>query len=147
VVAEDGATGLPDATSLLITADSGGSNSARSRPWKWGLQRFANRTGLMIVVCHFPPRTSKWNKIEYRLLSFNTQNCRGRPLTSLATIISLIGSTRTQTELWVRAELHPRRYPKGRKVPDEEIARLDIQSESFHGEWNYVIRPRLSTAV
>ena len=98
-------------------------------------------------MCHIPPGTSKWNKIEHCLSSFITQTWRGRPLTSLATIISLIESTRTQTELWVRAELHPRRYPKGRKVPDEEMARLDIQPESFHGEGNHVIRPRPSRAV
>jgi hypothetical protein len=142
-----GRPAYPDATSLMITADSGGSNSARSRLWKWELQRFANRTGLMIVVCHFPPGTSKWNKIEHCLFSFITQNRRGRPLTCLATIISLIGSTRTHTGLWVRAELDPRKYPKGRKIPEEEIARLEIQPESFHGEWNYVIRPRPSRAV
>ncbi len=142
-----GRPAYPDATSLVITADSGGSNSARSRLWKWELQRFANRTGLMIVVCHFPPGTSKWNKIEHCLFSFITQNRRGRPLTCLATIISLIGSTRTHTGLWVRAELDPRKYPKGRKIPEEEIARLEIQPESFHGEWNYVIRPRPSRAV
>jgi len=137
----------PNATSLMITADSGGSNSARSRLWKWELQRFANRTRLTIVVCHFPPGTSKWNKIEHRLFSFITQNWRGRPLTSLATIISLIGSTRTQTGLWVRAELDARKYPKGRKVPDEEMARLNIQPEPFHGEWNYVIHPKPSRAT
>jgi Rhodopirellula transposase DDE domain len=137
----------PNATSLLITADAGGSNSARSRLWKWELQRWANRTGLAIRVCHFPPGTSKWNKIEHRLFSFITQNWRGRPLTSLATIVNLIGSTRTQTGLWVRAELDRGKYPEGRKIPDEEMARLNLTPDKFHGDWNYTIRPRIAKAA
>ncbi|MGI0129310.1 MAG: ISAzo13 family transposase [Thermoplasmata archaeon] len=140
-----GRTAYPNATSLLITADSGGSNSTRSRLWKLELQRWANRTGLTIRVCHFPPGTSKWNKIEHRLFSFITLNWRGRPLTSLATIVSLIGSTRTQTGLWVRAELDRGRYPKGRKISDGEMARVQLVPETFHGDWNYTIVPNRAT--
>jgi hypothetical protein len=137
-----GRAAYPKATSLLITADSGGSNSARSRLWKLELQRWANRTGLTIRVCHFPPGTSKWNKIEHRLFSFITMNWRGRPLTSLATIVSLIGATRTQNGLWVRAELDRGKYPKGRKVTEEEMAEVQLSPDEFHGDWNYTIRPR-----
>jgi hypothetical protein len=132
----------PNATSLLITADAGGSNSARSRLWKWELQRFADRTGLRVSVCHFPPGTSKWNKIEHRLFSFITQNWRGRPLISLAVIVSLIGATKTRTGLRVRAELDRGAYPKGREVSDEEMAKIDVLPDPFHGDWNYTIVPR-----
>ncbi len=142
-----GRPAYPNATSLLITADSGGSNSTRSRLWKLELQQWANRTGLRIRVCHFPPGTSKWNKIEHRLFSFITQNWRGRPLTSLATIVSLIGSTRTQTGLWVRAELDRGKYPKGRKISDEEMARLKVVPDQFHGDWNYTILPKRAKAT
>ena len=131
----------PQASSLLITADAGGSNSASSRLWKWELQRFANRTGLTIRVCHFPPGTSKWNKIEHRLFSFITQNWRGRPLTSLAVIVSLISATKTQEGLRVRAELDRKKYPEGRKITDEEMARINLRPGRFHGEWNYAILP------
>ncbi len=131
----------PRARSLLITADAGGSNSASSRLWKWELQRFANRTGLTIRVCHFPPGTSKWNKIEHRLFSFITQNWRGRPLTSLAVIVSLISATKTQEGLRVRAELDRKKYPEGRKITDEEMARINLRPGRFHGEWNYAILP------
>ncbi len=131
----------PQATSLLITADAGSSNSTSSRLWKWELQRFANRTGMTIRVCHFPPGTSKWNKIEHRLFSFITQNWRGRPLTSLAVIVSLISATKTQEGLRVRAELDRKKYPEGRKITDEEMARINMRPGRFHGEWNYSILP------
>ncbi len=130
------------AKSLLITADAGGSNGARSRLWKWELQRLADRTHLSIQVCHFPPGTSKWNKIEHRLFSFISQNWRGRPLTSLAVIVSLIAATRTSTGLKVRCELDEGRYPKGEKITDDQMATLSIEPAKFHGEWNYRIRPR-----
>ncbi len=129
-------------TTLLITADAGGSNSARSRLWKWELQQFANRTGLTLTVCHFPPGTSKWNKIEHRLFSHIAMNWRGKPLVSLATIVSLIGATSTEAGLRVRAEVDLGRYPTGVTVTDEQMATLNLERHSFHGEWNYTIRPK-----
>ena len=127
---------------LLITADSGGSNGARVRLWKWELQRFADQTGLTIHVCHLPPGTSKWNKIEHRMFSFISQNWRGRPLLTRATIVNLIGQTKTQTGLTVRCVLDRRQYPKKVKISDEQMQRIRLKPESFHGEWNYAIRPR-----
>lgn len=132
-----------EATSLLMTADAGGSNSARSRLWKWELQQLADRTGLTIRVCHFPPGTSKWNKIEHRLFSFISRNWRGQPLTSLAVIISLISATRTSAGLRVRCELDERRYPDGKKIADEQMATIRIRPARFHGDWNYFIHPHL----
>ncbi|MGH2728473.1 MAG: ISAzo13 family transposase [Actinomycetota bacterium] len=137
-----GRPAYPKAKTLLITADAGGSNSARSRLWKWELQRFADQTGLIVSVCHFPPGTSKWNKIEHRLFSFITQNWRGRPLTSLAVIVNLIGATRTRTGLRVRAELDTGTYPKGREVSDAQMAKIDLRPDAFHSDWNYSITPR-----
>ncbi len=137
-----GRAAYPKATSLMITADSGGSNSARSRLWKWELQRFADRTGLTVHVCHFPPGTSKWNKIEHRLFSFITQNWRGRPLRDLATIVSLIGAVWTHTGLRVRAEIDPGKYAAGRKITDAQMAQLRIVPGEFHSDWNYTIQPR-----
>lgn len=134
----------PKATSLLITADGGGSNGSRVRLWKLELQKFADETGLRIAVCHFPPGTSKWNKIEHRLFSRITQNWRGKPLISLEVIVSLIAATRTTTGLQVRSELDTRTYPKGLKVSDQEIAKLNLHKDQFHGEWNYELRPRNS---
>ncbi|MGH7428827.1 MAG: ISAzo13 family transposase [Candidatus Methylomirabilaceae bacterium] len=130
------------AKTLLITADSGGSNSARSRLWKWEIQRFADSTGLTVSVCHFPPGTSKWNKIEHRLFSFITQNWRGRPLISLAVIVNLIGATKTSAGLRVRAELDKGTYPKGREVSDAQMAKIDLRPDAFHPDWNYTITPR-----
>ena len=130
----------PKARSLLITADSGGSNGARSRLWKWELQRFADRTGLTICVCHFPPGTSKWNKIEHRLFSFITQNWRGRPLVSLAVIVNLIGATTTSTGLKVYARLDEHEYPKI-EVSDAQLAAVNLTPNEFHPEWNYSIKP------
>lgn len=136
---------FPKAKSLLITADAGGSNGTRVRLWKWELQKFADRTGLVITVCHMPPGTSKWNKIEHRLFSFITQNWRGRPLDSHATILKLIASTTTATGLKVYCELDEHDYEKGLGVTDEQMAQLNIKRHEFHGDWNYTIRPRRKT--
>ena len=130
------------ARSLLITADSGGSNGARVRLWKWELQRFADETGLTIHVCHLPPGTSKWNKIEHRMFSFISKNWRGRPLLTHATIVNLIGATRTQTGLTVRCVLDRRQYPKKIKISNEQMQMIHLKPAPFHGEWNYAIRPR-----
>jgi transposase len=129
------------ATRLLITADSGGSNSSRNRLWKIELQKLSNETGLEIEVCHFPPGTSKWNKIEHRLFCHVTRNWRGQPLETYEIVVSLIGSTTTETGLKVYAELDTSKYEKGRKVSNEELANVSIKQSRFHGEWNYVIRP------
>jgi transposase len=129
------------ARSLLIMADAGGSNGARLRLWKWELQRFANRTGLAITVCHFPPGTSKWNRIEHRLFSHIAMNWRGTPLVDLATIVSLIGSTHSRSGLRVRSELDRRRYPGGVTVTDAQMARIRLERHRFHGDWNYTIHP------
>ena len=131
------------ATRLLITADSGGSNSSRNRLWKVELQKLSNETGLAIEVCHFPPGTSKWNKIEHRLFCHVTRNWRGEPLETYEIVVNLIGSTTTETGLKVYAELDTSKYEKGRKVSDEELAKVNIKQSRFHGEWNYVIRPNL----
>ena len=131
----------PTATSLLITADAGGSNGTRLRLWKWELQRFANHTGLAISVCHFPPGTSKWNKIEHRLFSHIAMNWRGHPLVSLAAIVSLIADTRTTTGLCVRSEIDHGRYPAGLGVTDEQMAQIAVRPHRFHGDWNYTIQP------
>ena len=128
--------------SLLIMADSGGSNGSRTRLWKWELQRLADETGLWISVSHFPPGTSKWNKIEHRLFSFISRNWRGRPLESLAVIVNLIGSTRTNNGLKVRCEMDRGSYPQGQKITDEQMATLHLKPERFHGDWNYTLRPR-----
>jgi len=130
-----------DATTLLITADAGGSNGARLRLWKWELQQLANRTGLSITVCHFPPGTSKWNKIEHRLFSHIAMNWRGTPLVDLATIVSLIGSTRSRSGLHVRAELDRGHYPAGVTITDAQMATVQLTRHRFHGDWNYTIRP------
>ena len=132
----------PQANSLLITADAGGSNGSRVRLWKWELQQMANRTGLSITVCHFPPGTSKWNKIEHRLFSYISTTWRGQPLTSLAVIVSLIASTRTATGLRVRSELDSGRYPDGQTVSNEQIREVNLTPHRFHGDWNYTIRPK-----
>lgn len=131
----------PRARTLLITADSGGSNGARTRLWKWELQKLATESGLSISVRHLPPGTSKWNKIEHRLFSFISKNWRSRPLTSLAVIINLIAATRTRAGLRVRCELDPGRYPEGEKITDMQMSSLNIKREQFHGDWNYTICP------
>jgi hypothetical protein len=133
----------PDATTLTITADSGGSNSPRTRLWRVELQRLADETGLQIRVCHFPPGTSKWNKIEHRMFSFVSLNWRGKPLESLEVIINLIAGTTTTTGLKVYAQLDDRDYPKGVEVTDEQLAAVNITRDPFHGEWNYTVTPSL----
>ena len=137
-----GAPTYPRASSLLVTADAGGSNGPRVRLWKSELQQFANRTGLAVTVCHFPPGTSKWNKIEHRLFSHIAMNWRGKPLASLVAIVSLIADTRTTTGLRVRSELDRGRYPLGVTVSDEQMARIQLTPHAFHGDWNYTIRPK-----
>ena len=132
----------PNATTLTITADCGGSNGARVRLWKRELQRFANETGLDVTVTHLPPGTSKWNKIEHRLFAFITQNWRGKPLVSHQVIVQLIGATTTETGLKVTCEIDGGLYPKGIKVSDEEMETLNITRADFHGEWNYTISPQ-----
>lgn len=136
-----GRRAYPHARSLVITADAGGSNGPRLRLWKWELQRLANRTGLAITVCHFPPGTSKWNKIEHRLFSHIAMNWRGTPLVSLATIVSLIASTHSRSGLRVRSEIDRRRYPDGVTVTDAQMATVRLKRHDFHGEWNYTIHP------
>ena len=136
-----GRPAYPHARSLVITADAGGSNGSRLRLWKWELQQFANRTGLTITVCHFPPGTSKWNRIEHRLFSHIAMNWRGTPLVNLATIVSLIGSTHSRAGLRVRSELDRRRYPGGITVLDAQMAAVHLDRHNFHGDWNYTIRP------
>lgn len=135
----------PEATRLLITADGGGSNGSRVRLWKLELQKLADETGLTIAVCHLPPGTSKWNKIEHRLFSRITQNWRGKPLVSVEVIVNLIAATTTTTGLKVHSELDTGTYPKGVKVSDEELAQLNLNRDDFHGEWNYQISPRNSS--
>lgn len=127
---------------LLITADSGGSNGARVRLWKWELQQLADETGLEIAVCHFPPGTSKWNKIEHRLFSFISQNWRGKPLVSHQVIIDLIAATATQTGLTVKSKIDTNIYEPGLKVSDQQMAELRLRRETFHGDWNYRLLPR-----
>ena len=132
----------PNATRLLITADGGGSNGSRVRLWKWELQKLADETGLAISVCHFPPGTSKWNKIEHRLFAFISLNWRGKPLTSHAVILKLIAATTTTTGLTVESQLDNNTYPTGIVISDEQLAQLRIERDPFHGEWNYTVRPR-----
>jgi len=140
-----GREAYPAATRLLITADCGGSNGYRVRLWKLKLQEMANETGLEISVCHFPPGTSKWNKIEHRLFSFITQNWRGKPLVSHEVIVNLIASTRTARGLTVRCELDKGSYPKGIKVSRKDFDQINITTNSFHGEWNYTLKPTNSS--
>lgn len=136
-----GAKRYPNAKGLLITADGGGSNGSRCRLWKIALQELAVRLQFPIHVCHFPPGTSKWNKIEHRMFCHITQNWRGRPLVSHEVIVNLIASTATRTGLKIRAELDPAIYPTGIKVSDEELAAVNLERNKFHGDWNYTILP------
>jgi hypothetical protein len=137
-----GRPSYPAARRLLITADSGGSNGARVRLWKWELQQLADETGLTISVCHFPPGTSKWNKIEHRLFSFISQNWRGKPLISYEVIINLIAATTSKTGLAVRSKLDSNTYPAGVKISDQQMAELRLKRDVFHGDWNYKLLPR-----
>jgi hypothetical protein len=137
-----GRRAYPGATDLYITVDAGGSNGYRSRAWKAGLQRLADDLRLTIQVSHFPPGTSKWNKIEHRLFCHLTENWRGRALLTFETLIELIGHTRTTTGLCVRAKLNKRRYKTGVVVSTAEMRTLAIDLHHFHGDWNYTVRPR-----
>lgn len=137
-----GAGNLSNAKTLLITADSGGSNGVSVRLWKTELQKLSDEARLEISVSHFPPGTSKWNKIEHRLFSFITQNWRARPLISHEVIVNLIANTRTEKGLTVRCEMDKGSYPKGLKIKDKELKEVNITKNKFHGEWNYTISPR-----
>jgi hypothetical protein len=141
-----GTSRYPDATQLLITADCGGSNGARVRLWKRQLQIFASEAGLPITVAHHPPVTSKWNRIEHRLFAFITQNWRGKPLIRHEVIIQLIGATSTSTGLDVQCRLDENDYPKSIKVSDAEMNAINIDRDSFHGEWTYTISPTLAVS-
>jgi len=137
-----GRPSYPQAKRLLITADAGGSNGPRVRLWKWELQQLADETGLEISVCHFPPGTSKWNKIEHRLFSFISQNWRGKPLISHEVIINLIAATTSKTGLEVKSGLDANSYPDGIKISDHQMAELRLRRDTFHGDWNYAVLPR-----
>ena len=137
-----GSTVYPRAKRLLITADGGGSNGSRCRLWKVELQRLADEIGLRIAVCHFPPGTSKWNKIEHRMFCHITENWRGRPLVSREVVVNLIGHTTTKTGLAIRSALDENRYPTGREVTAQQMESLAIKQDKFHGDWNYTIQPR-----
>ncbi len=139
-----GTARYPDATTLTITADCGGSNGNRTRLWKTELQRLADETGLQICVCHFPPGTSKWNKIEHRLFSYIARNWRGQPLVSTQAVVSLIAATTSTAGLKVYAQLDENSYERGVKVPDAELAAVNLTRAQYHGEWNYTIKPRNS---
>ena len=141
-----GTPAYPKARELLVIADGGGSNASRSRLWKVELQRLADEIGLQITVCHLPPGTSKWNKIEHRMFCHITENWRGRPLISHEVIVNLIAHTMTQTGLRIQAELDTGTYPTGLTVSDEQMQALDLEPASFHGnDWNYTIKPRINT--
>jgi Rhodopirellula transposase DDE domain len=139
---EEGRQRYPEAKRLLISADGGGSNGSRVRLWKWELQHLADEIGLAITVCHLPPGTSKWNKIEHRLFAWISQNWRGKPLVDYAVIVKLIAATTTEAGLTVQCQLDTNRYPTGRKISDEEMTTLFIVPDAFHGEWNYTLFPR-----
>ncbi len=141
----EGRKAYPKAKRILVTADSGGSNGARLRLWKWELQRLADEIGLPISVSHFPPGTSKWNKVEHRLFSFISSNWRGEPLTDYGTVVNLISRTSTKTGLKVSCRLDKRKYPVGKTVTDLEWASIDVVRDEFHGDWNYTIRPNRQT--
>ena len=126
----------------MVTADCGGSNSYKTKLWKFELQRFADEIGKSITICHFPPGTSKWNKIEHRMFSHISQNWRGKPLVSLETIVELIGNTTTTTGLKIQTSIDKNHYEKGRKISDEEFESINIRRSKFQGNWNYTIRPR-----
>lgn len=138
----EGRRAYPRAKRLLITPDAGGSNGTRLRLWKWELQRLADELRLPISVCHFPPGTSKWNKVEHRLFSFISANWRGEPLVDYETVVNLISRTTTTAGLKVSCRLDRRRYPVGRKVSDNEWSKINLLQDAFHGDWNYTIRPR-----
>jgi hypothetical protein len=142
---EMGTARFPQAKELFITADGGGSNSFKTRLWKVALQKLANEVGLKLSLSHFPPGTSKWNKVEHRLFSFITQNWRGKPLVSIQVIVNLIAATRTTKGLIVKAAIDDRKYDTGIKVTDEQMVSLNMKPANFHGEWNYTITPKKKT--
>ena len=133
----------PEATELMITADCGGSNGYRVKLWKLELQKFSDESGLLVHVCHFPPGTSKWNKIEYKMFSYISKNFRGKPLLTRETVVNLIANTTTKTGLQIQAVLDENEYAKEREVSDEELSVLNISGKVFHLEWNYTIKPRV----
>ena len=137
----------PNATEVLVTADSGGANGRRTRLWKLCLQKLANDTGLSIHVCHFPPGTSKWNKIEHRMFCHITENWRGRPLLNQAVVVNLISHTTTTTGLTIKSQIDKGKYPKGIEVTDDQFATIQITPNTFHGEWNYTIAPSKSNQL
>ena len=137
-----GESAYPNAEELLITADAGGSNGYRARAWKLELQKLANDLDLRIRVCHFPPGTSKWNKIEHRVFCHITENWRGKPLRTFETVVELIGHTRTAAGLRVKARLDKRKYPTGVIITKTDMETLELYPDEFHGEWNYELRPR-----
>lgn len=137
-----GSKRYPDARELFITADAGGSNGYRAHVWKWELQGLADKLGIAIRVSHFPPGTSKWNKIEHRLFSFISINWRGRPLRTFETVVNLIANTTNRGGLVVRARLDKRRYPIGKQISKKQFATINLERDEWHGDWNYVIRPR-----
>lgn len=139
---EMGSALYPDTNELLIVADSGGSNGARTRLWKLELQKLSDELGITVRVCHFPPGTSKWNKIEHRMFCHITRNWRGRPLTSFEVVVNLIANTATESGLKIGAALDENKYEKGIKVSKAEFASINLDTEDFHGDWNYAIRPR-----
>ena len=143
-MAFDGAETFSGATSLYITADGGGSNGTRCRLWKTELQSLANEIKISIEVSHFPPGTSKWNKIEHRLFSQISKNWRGKPLETISIIINLISSTSTETGLKVKCGLDTKQYQTGIKIDDEKLKEVNIVKNDFHGEWNYIIMPELN---
>jgi Rhodopirellula transposase DDE domain len=138
---EFGERNYPDANKILICADGGGSNGSRNRLWKYSLQRFSDKTGLEIYVCHYPPGTSKWNKIEHRMFSYISSNWRGQPLESYEAIIDLIGSTTTRQGLKIKAKLDKRRYKTGRKISNEEFSNINLIRNKILSQWNYSILP------
>ena len=132
----------PEARELLVLADGGGSNGSRTKLWKVALQRLADETGITVAVCHYPPGTSKWNKIEHRMFCHITENWRGKPLVSHEVIVNLIGNTTTKTGLRIQADLDHRSYRTGIKISEQELEELHLEKSEFHGEWNYRILPR-----
>lgn len=144
---EMGVASYPDASEIYINADGGGSNGSRVRLWKTELQEFANETGKVIHVSHFPPGTSKWNKIEHKMFCFISQNWRGRPLKDMATIVQLIANTTTTKGLTINAKLDKNHYKKGIKISDEELKKINLQKNVFHGEWNYTISPQIAQVI
>ena len=146
MVAWIGRRGYPQAARLLLCADGGESHGSRNRAWKYHLQQFADQSGLSITVCHYPPGTSKWNKVEHRMFSFISLNWQGKPLVSYETVINLIGATRTATGLRVKAKLDTRFYEAGVKITDAEMEQINLRTHRTNPEWNYTISPRSQAA-